>query len=469
DNLLKYFENHRVEREILERKWVSRRTQTLFRTISGFMKYLKAMKLLYNTKKLENKISRKFRILISVQKFNKFNKEEKEDINYLLDNFKNLQIAYLEEVQPENGNEPIFYSVLIDGRCETLENGDRIPKYRIQLPGNPILGDGKADNQNHAIIFCRGEYLQVIDANQDNYLEECLKLLNVLREFNVMPDDLPHDVNPSSPLNDEELETDPYPIAIVGIPEYVFSENYGVLGDIIAGKARAFSTISQSNMAMLGVRLHYGHSDFMYTIFMMINGGVSKAQKGLHLNEDIYAGYNARHRGGRIKHIDYMQCGKGRDLGFESIRRFITKTSTGMGEQILSRDQYYFGKQLSLDELVTFFFGHLGLHSNSILVMLLVELLVLYMIWIGIMRDVLPVCEKEIQDESCYDFTYINNRIQYYIFWIILASTTDYLLSFSRTWIEKGLKHSFNRLKDQVKSFLPLYEIFSIQSYSNGV
>ena len=63
------------------------------------------------------------------------------------------------------------------------ETGHRRPKFRIELPGSPILGDGKSDNQNHAIIFYQGEYLQLIDENQDNYLEECLKIRNVLAEF----------------------------------------------------------------------------------------------------------------------------------------------------------------------------------------------------------------------------------------------------------------------------------------------
>jgi hypothetical protein len=59
----------------------------------------------------------------------------------------------------------------------------------------------------------------------------------------------------------------------------------------------------------------YGHPDFLNSIFMNTRGGVSKAQKGLSVNEDIFAGMNALLRGGRIKHTEYMQCGKGRDLG----------------------------------------------------------------------------------------------------------------------------------------------------------
>ena len=39
--------------------------------------------------------------------------------------------------------------------------------YRVKLPGNPVVGEGKPENQNHALIFTRGEHLQAIDMNQE--------------------------------------------------------------------------------------------------------------------------------------------------------------------------------------------------------------------------------------------------------------------------------------------------------------
>jgi hypothetical protein len=36
----------------------------------------------------------------------------------------------------------------------------------VKLPGNPKLGEGKPENQNHAIIFTRGNAVQTIDMNQ---------------------------------------------------------------------------------------------------------------------------------------------------------------------------------------------------------------------------------------------------------------------------------------------------------------
>lgn len=99
---------------------------------------------------------------------------------------------------------------------------------------------------------------------------------------------------------------------------------------------------------------------------MNTRGGVSKAQKGLHLNEDIFAGMMAFGRGGRIKHAEYYQCGKGRDLGFGTILNFQTKIGTGMGEQMLSREYYYLGTQLPIDRFLTFYYAHPGFHINNI-------------------------------------------------------------------------------------------------------
>lgn len=51
------------------------------------------------------------------------------------------------------------------------------------------------------------------------------------------------------------------------------------------------------------------------TFFWVVCVGLSKAQRGLHLNEDIYAGMSVLMRGGINKHVEYMQVGKGKDLG----------------------------------------------------------------------------------------------------------------------------------------------------------
>jgi 1,3-beta-glucan synthase len=402
------FKSAAPEFTLRTRIWASLRAQTLYRTVSGFMNYSKAIKLLYrvenpevvqtfggNTERLERELERmarrKFRFVISMQRYSKFSKDEVENAEFLLRAYPDLNIAYLDEERPrKEGGEPRIFSALIDGHSEILPDGRRRPKFRIELPGNPILGDGKSDNQNHSIVFHRGEYLQLIDANQDNYLEECLKIRNVLGEFEEY-----HlsNQNPYSASGKADFARDP--VAIVGAREYIFSENIGILGDVAAGKEQTFGTLLARALSSIGGKLHYGHPDFLNGIFMTTRGGVSKAQKGLHLNEDIFAGMNAFGRGGRIKHTEYYQCGKGRDLGFGTILNFQTKIGTGMGEQMLSREYYYLGTQLPMDRFLTFYFGHPGFHINNILVIFSVKVFTFVLVFLGSMNANVEICQYD--------------------------------------------------------------------------
>ena len=77
-----------------------------------------------------------------MQQYSKFNKEEHENAEFLLRAYPELQIAYLEEEPRKDGGKPQLYSALIDCCSEfNPQTGQRKPKFRIELPGNPILGD----------------------------------------------------------------------------------------------------------------------------------------------------------------------------------------------------------------------------------------------------------------------------------------------------------------------------------------
>ncbi|KXN64983.1 glycosyltransferase family 48 protein [Conidiobolus coronatus NRRL 28638] len=487
------FKSANPEYVLRTRIWASLRAQTLYRTISGFMNYAKAIKILYrienpemvksfgNSEKLEREldrmVQRKFKFLITMQRYMKFNPDERSDVNFLLRAFPDLQIAYLEEVEIEAEGEGKpstmdYYSCLIDGRCDLDADGNRIPKYRIKLPGHPILGDGKADNQNHSIIFTRGEYVQLIDANQDNYLEEALKVRNILTEFEQF--DIDPSISPYSSQPPDNLKSSP--VAIVGAREYIFSENIGVLGDVAAGKEQTFGTMTQRIMGRVGGKLHYGHPDFLSTVFMYTRGGVSKAQKGLHLNEDIYAGINAFQRGGRIKHTEYYQCGKGRDLGFCSILNFNTKIGTGMGEQILSREQYYIGTQLSLDRLLTFYYAHPGFHVNNVMIMFAIQLFLLSLLCLGALSITLPICEEPLNEgadvdiiDDCFNIWPIYSWIKSTVIAIFVIFAISYLPLFVQVFTEQGFARTLVRLGKHFVSLSPLFEMFVNQIYSNAI
>ncbi|OCB90135.1 glucan synthase [Sanghuangporus baumii] len=483
------FKSSAPEFTLRTRIWASLRAQTLYRTVSGMMNYAKAIKLLYrvenpevvqlfggNTDKLERELERmarrKFKFVVSMQRYSKFNAQERENAEFLLRAYPDLQIAYLdEEPSKREGGEPRLFSAVIDGHSEFIpETGRRRPKFRIELPGNPILGDGKSDNQNHAIIFYRGEYLQLIDANQDNYLEECLKIRNVLGEFEEFS------VSSQSPYAQwGHQDFKKAPVAIVGAREYIFSENIGVLGDIAAGKEQTFGTLSARTLSWIGGKLHYGHPDFLNGIFMNTRGGVSKAQKGLHLNEDIYAGITAFGRGGKIKHTEYFQCGKGRDLGFGTILNFQTKLGHGMGEQMLSREYYYLGTQLPIDRFLTFYYGHPGFQINNIMVILSVQVFIVTMVFLGTLGSSVQICEYTSQGQlipnqsGCYNLSPVFDWIKRCIYSIFLVFMIAFLPLFLQELVERGAGRAILRLTKQFTSLSPVFEIFSTQIQCNSI
>ncbi|KAL2356035.1 1,3-beta-glucan synthase component-domain-containing protein [Cryomyces antarcticus] len=483
------FKSAAPEYTLRTRIWASLRSQTLYRTISGFMNYSRAIKLLYrvenpevvqmfggNSDKLERELERmarrKFKIVVSMQRYAKFSKEEKENTEFLLRAYPDLQIAYLDEEAPAvEGEDPRLYSALIDGHSELMENGMRRPKFRIQLSGNPILGDGKSDNQNHCIIFYRGEYIQLIDANQDNYLEECLKIRSVLAEFEEMTTDNVSPYTPGVP------PTNFNPVAILGAREYIFSENIGILGDVAAGKEQTFGTLFARTLAQIGGKLHYGHPDFLNGIFMTTRGGVSKAQKGLHLNEDIYAGMNALLRGGRIKHCEYYQCGKGRDLGFGSILNFTTKIGTGMGEQMLSREYYYLGTQLPLDRFLSFYYAHPGFHINNLFIILSVQLFMFCLINLGALKHETIVCDYNrnvpitdpLHPTGCANLVPVFDWVQRCVVSIFIVFFISFVPLVVQELTERGSWRAATRLAKHFSSFSPLFEVFVCQIYANAL
>jgi callose synthase len=180
--------------------------------------------------------------------------------------------------------------------------------YRVKLPGNPCLGEGKPENQNHAVVFTRGEYMQAIDMNQDGYFEEALKHRNLLEEF--------------KPAKGGKA----LPLTILGFREHIFTGSVSSVANYMALQEASFVTTGQRVLNRpLCVRLHYGHPDLFDKLFCMQNGGISKASKGINLSEDVFAGYAVGVRGGAVGFKEYCQVGKGRDVGVQQIYKFEAK------------------------------------------------------------------------------------------------------------------------------------------------
>jgi len=371
------------EENILQlRHWVSLRGQTLCRTVRGMMYYRRALKLqafldmaseseilegykavtipseedkksqrsLYA--QLEAVADMKFTYVATCQNYGNQKRSgdrRATDILNLMVNHPSLRVAYIDEVEErEGGVHKVYYSVLV----KAVDNRDQ-EIYRIKLPGSAKIGEGKPENQNHALVFTRGEALQAIDMNQDNYLEEALKMRNLLEEFNE-----DHGVRPPT---------------ILGVREHIFTGSVSSLAWFMSNQETSFVTIGQRVLARpLKIRFHYGHPDVFDRIFHITRGGISKASRGINLSEDIFAGFNSTLRRGNITHHEYIQVGKGRDVGLNQISLFEAKVACGNGEQTLSRDVYRLGHRFDFFRMLSFHFTTVGFYVSSMMVVITV-------------------------------------------------------------------------------------------------
>lgn len=344
-------------------RWASLRMQTLWRTVEGIcLAYSKALSAVCKQQEpslsqaeCEKLVRKKFQLVVAMQRYAKFSDPECPAFDVrqaaaaeaMLQTFGSwLSIAYIDDKDETQGMR--YYSCLVDSTCPRMtgtQAGMRKAKFRVELPGFPIMGHGKSDNQNCALIFTRGELLQAIDSNQDAYFEASLFLPRALQEFTAT-------CNGRRP-------------GILGFREHIFS-NVGIMGRLAADNEFAFGTVVQRTMDWpMGCRMHYGHPDIMDKIQMLQQGGVSKATRGLNLSEDIFTGIDLTLRGGWTAYREYFHVGKGRDMGFMSVLSFTAKVSMGNGEQAITRQWMRMGLHLPLARLLGIFYVHVGWYLNQ--------------------------------------------------------------------------------------------------------
>ncbi|URD86784.1 callose synthase [Musa troglodytarum] len=363
------------------RFWASYRGQTLARTVRGMMYYRRALMLQSYLEKrylggIEDGYSGadymstqgyelspesraradlKFTYVVSCQIYGQQKQkgaQEAADIALLMQRNEALRVAFIhveENALADGTISKEFYSKLVKADA----NGKDQEIYSIKLPGDPKLGEGKPENQNHAIIFTRGDAIQTIDMNQDNYLEEAMKIRNLLEEFNGK-----HDLRAPT---------------ILGVREHVFTGSVSSLAWFMSNQETSFVTLGQRVLAYpLKVRMHYGHPDVFDRTFHITRGGISKASRVINISEDIYAGFNSTLRQGNITHHEYIQVGKGRDVGLNQIALFEGKVAGGNGEQVLSRDVYRLGQLFDFFRMLSFFFTTVGYYVCTMMTVLTV-------------------------------------------------------------------------------------------------
>ncbi|CAM9094798.1 unnamed protein product [Ascophyllum nodosum] len=438
------------------RLWASFRAQTLARTVEGMMYYEAALRLLARLERvredqLEDLVVQKFQYVVACQVYGHMKKKQDakaDDIETLLKRFPYLRVAYIDEVRAvRDSASPSmeYFSVLIKaGHQQEAKAGYKTGQarrghraciqevYRVKLPGNPVVGEGKPENQNHAMIFSRGEHVQAIDMNQEGYFEEALKMRCLLEEFRR-----------GTPVN---------PTVIVGFREHIFTGSVSSLANYMALQELSFVTLGQRVLSSpLRVRMHYGHPDLFDKVFFMAAGGVSKASKGINLSEDIFAGYNGTIRGGKVSFREYVQVGKGRDVGMQQIYKFEAKLAQGAAEQTLSRDVSRLGDRLDFFRLMSFYFGGLGYYVGNFITVLTVTFVVYFILALAIFN------EEAIGDRKVIP----EGNLQMMLAGMGLLNTMPMLATLT---VEKGILVALGEVLQVFLSGGPMYFMFHIQT-----
>ncbi|KAG1355266.1 putative Callose synthase 9 [Cocos nucifera] len=160
---------------------------------------------------------------------------------------------------------------------------------------------------------------------------------------------------------------------ILGVREHVFTGSVSSLASFMSNQEASFVTLGQRVLANpLKVRMHYGHPDVFDRIFHITRGGISKASRIINISEDIFAGFNSTLRQGNITHHEYVQVGKGRDVGLNQIALFEGKIAGGNGEQVLSRDVYRLGQLFDFFRMMSFYVTTVGFYCCTMLTVLTV-------------------------------------------------------------------------------------------------
>jgi len=374
-------EGSRLKVKISE--WASLRFQALYRTVHGFMQIPRALSLLariqdptLSQEKAEELAHSKFTYLVGYQSYSGYyqkykrskakgqegqnlSKDEVEAheavffIKFIRKKFPEIKIAY-----PEYSNGK-YYGKLVSGVKQT-HGTSKIDDYKLEIFG-PFgdLGLGKPSHQNFLAQFIDGMIIQTIDINQDNVLPQSYFIPNVLGEFD----------------NDHRVR-------IVGLPEYVITTKWSSTAWCSAFSEHTFGTLTQRCYARFGVRLHYGHPDFLDGLWVMTETGLSKLP---YVSEDIFTGFDTVLKGGKIIHVEYHEVGKARDVDLYTTTKFQRKISMGASQMSCSRyiNQLHTSWSVSVLQGLCYYYSTVGFYLNH---------LILYLsVWVAITSQLILI------------------------------------------------------------------------------
>ncbi|CEM17389.1 unnamed protein product [Vitrella brassicaformis CCMP3155] len=364
----------------------------------------------------------------------------------LLQRYPGLRAACVESCEMPGTRRPVKCSTLFkwDEEQQRLVRVYRVVLGLLEGPAhkrNPIVGEGKAENQNHAVIFTRGETLQAIDMNQELHLEEAFKLRNLLQEF----------------ARDQK-------IGIVGFREPPMGSSATTCSWTANWNPFTFCVFETRAFHMpLRVRLHYGHPDVIDRFLIQTMGGESKASSIICVSEDVYCGLNVIQRGYSISQVDYIEAVKGWPNDLDQLVAFFRKCGAGSAEaQSFSRDSNRLAKNVDFFYLLSLWAAWPGWHIANILV--------LFSVWTylyaRILLGSLTVTTSDAMNEVLVNWDSKQWSMMDHI--SLGLFVFFYVKFFAMIAVEEGIARGWQHLLYHIKSLSILHFTFTIGTWTTA-
>lgn len=240
--------------------------------------------------------------------------------------------------------------------------------------------------------------------------------------------------------------------SILGFREHIFTGSVSSVANYMALQELSFVTLGQRVLNQpLRIRQHYGHPDVFDKVFIMTEGGMSKASRGINLSEDVFAGFNATIRGHTVNFVEYAQVGKGRDVGLQQTYKFEAKLSQGNAEQSISRDMARICDRLDFFRLLSFYYGGIGHYMANTMVMFTLIVVVYTMLGLAIYGEE-GVNGRKMHPEGV---------LQLLLSGMGILQTLPLYVTLT---VEKGFVGASSEIAYMMLSGGPLYFIFHIQT-----
>ncbi|KAL5989975.1 hypothetical protein ACLOJK_010870 [Asimina triloba] len=292
------------------RDWASYRGQTLSRTVRGMMYYRKALKLQAFLDMAENeseswvdKYLVEDRVLVEFSAFNLLEGYKGAEREHDKKNNQHLLSAKLDAL----ADMKFTYVISCQMLAKQKASGDQYIGGRYPSLRVAYIEEKEDLTVDKTIKVYSSVLIKAVDRlEQDNYMEEAFKMRNILQEF-VM-----HGGERS--------------LTILGLREHIFTGSVSSLAGFMSYQETSFVTIGQRLLAD-----------------------------------------PLRQEPGHITYREYMQVGKGRDVGLNQITKFEAKVANGNSEQTLSRDIYRLGRRFDFFRMLSCYFTTVGFYFNTLI------------------------------------------------------------------------------------------------------